>query len=123
MAAKNVKQRSLNLNDEDYKLLTDYADRLGATSSYALRVILRSTLGGEAPVPLNQHSFAPVVPVEQPLQAGPTPSHPQGERDIVLPDPKQTSFAIPPKFRERGGMSIRDRQRMAGVSDIDLDSE
>lgn len=125
----NVKQRSLNLSDEDYKLLTDYADRLGLTNGAALRVILRTTIGGEAPTPFNLKTMTPGDPAYVPVSAGPVQADgtaeaiPAGGKGIVLPDPKQTSFAIPSKFRERGGLSIRDRQRMAGVPDIDLDGE
>jgi hypothetical protein len=40
----NVRQRSLNLDDHTYKLLTDFAEKRGLTASAANRMLLREAL-------------------------------------------------------------------------------
>lgn len=85
---KGTKQRSFNLDDQTFAIITEAAERLHVTNSAALSVLLH---GGQA------HSQRPVDP-ERMTQVGEKIAETQAQqpnaRNIVLPDPNASEFTV-----------------------------
>lgn len=82
VAVDRAKQRSINLNDATYALITQNAERMGVTNSSFLSQHLHATLGEDHPKAIVKNLREAAAPLLR------------GARDIVLPPDGQENFPV-----------------------------
>ena len=113
-ASDPIKQRNFNLSDSTFKMLTDYADKVGLTNGAALTVILRERFSNEQETrtfvtyPLRSPQSDDSAPITgEEFSLGPVEDRPA----IVLPPENVATF--------KGGKG----KHLQAASEQPLDSE
>ncbi len=108
---RNPNQRSYHLDDETVAMLDAKAKATTLSQSAIVRLAIREFCSDGVKLPLPKPSPVLDALIQQQSDIGEVVREvtglnqlPTGERNIVVPDPRQETFTVPDRFVERGAV-------------------